>query len=208
MNKTQKFLIKEMKKKNLKAICSFNIITTILIIFSIIIILLFISYKLRDGWLSNALLSIGSGIFTGLIIYFLTNIRANKMGKLLSEVDFLKEIKKHNDELSDIWFQSMFKNTMYYPVNVGLDYLIKMLEDSIYGLYSSINNLPYYLYIEINCKNINLDVIKSFKNIKSENALLYQVSSIQKQISPIIDKVDNAIKNKEMQISILKNKCF
>ena len=102
----------------------------------------------------------------------------------------------------------MFKNTMYYPVNVGLDYLIKMLEDSIYGLYSSINNLPYYLYIEINCKNINLDVIKSFKNIKSENALLYQVSSIQKQISPIIDKVDNAIKNKEMQISILKNKCF
>ncbi len=208
MNKTQKFLIKEMKKKNLKAICSFNIITTILIIFSIIIILLFISYKLRDGWLSNALLSIGSGIFTGLIIYFLTNIRANKMGKLLSEVDFLKEIKKHNDELSDIWFQTMFKNTMYYPVNVGLDYLIKMLEDSIYGLYSSINNLPYYLYIEINCKNINLDVIKSFKNIKSENALLYQVSSIQKQISPIIDKVDNAIKNKEMQISILKNKCF
>ena len=196
------------KKKNLKAICSFNIITTILIIFSIIIILLFISYKLRDGWLSNALLSIGSGIFTGLIIYFLTNIRANKMGKLLSEVDFLKEIKKHNDELSDIWFQTMFKNTMYYPVNVGLDYLIKMLEDSIYGLYSSINNLPYYLYIEINCKNINLDVIKSFKNIKSENALLYQVSSIQKQISPIIDKVDNAIKNKEMQISILKNKCF
>ena len=150
MKKTQKFLIKEMKKKNLKAICSFNIITTIIIIFSIIIILLFISYKLRDGWLSNALLSIGSGIFTGLIIYFLTNIRANKMGKLLSEVDFLKEIKKHNDELSDIWFQTMFKNTMYYPVNVGLDYLIKMLEDSIYGLYSSINNIKYYLYIEIN----------------------------------------------------------
>ena len=208
MNKTQKFLIKEMKKKNLKAICSFNIITTILIIFSIIIILLFISYKLRDGWLSNALLSIGSGIFTGLIIYFLTNIRANKMGKLLSEVDFLKEIKKYNDELSNIRLQIMFKNSMYCHINVDLDCLIEMSKDSIYGLYNSINNLPHYLYTEINGENINLDIIESFKNIKSENNLLRQISSIQKQISSIIDKVDFALKNKEIQISILNNRCF
>jgi uncharacterized protein (DUF486 family) len=209
MNEIQKFLIKDRKKAKLKAIGSLKIIIAVLLILiSSTIFLFIISYKLRDGWTSNLLLSIGTGLSTGLIFYFLTNIRANKIGKLLKEVDFLKEIKKHNDELSNIRLQTMFENSMYYPINVDLDCLIEMSKDSIYGLYNSINNLPHYLYEGINVKNINLDVIELFKNIKSKNDLLCQISSIQKQISPIIDKVDYALKNKEIQISILNNRCL
>ena len=62
-------------------------------IFLLSTILFGISYVCKcNSWLSSALLSVSCGCFTGLVLYFLSNLRNNKLAIIQKEHNQLKEV--------------------------------------------------------------------------------------------------------------------
>ncbi len=70
-----------------------NFWCTVLIL-SLSIIILEISCFIYEcnSWLSGALVSVSCGCFTGLVLYFLSNLRNNKLAKIQREHQQLKDV--------------------------------------------------------------------------------------------------------------------
>lgn len=64
----------------------------------------YVAYCYESDWTSDTLTSIGAGILTGLVFYFLSNLRNNKIYKIRKDIEILEPIEKE--------FQNIFSSSL------------------------------------------------------------------------------------------------
>lgn len=182
--------------------------TKILILIVIIMIIFFyISYMSKDSWISEVLLSLGTGMFTSLLFYFLANMRVNKMNKLISEINSLKYITGHFDNLYNLKIQ--IKNKDYIRKNINLESFISIVKHDTYGVYLHIKMLPKKLLKAINGNDIEkLETLEKVDSVTSWEELWDYIDDFQNQIMHIRYKINLEMNKRKLQITVLKNECF
>ena len=209
MDKTQKFLIRKLKKDYYKAMFSLDNTKVVLLTILLMIASFVLSYKLtKEEWFSQLTLAIGTGILTGLIFYFLSNVRANNMGLLQKEVNSLRPIIEEYNNINGILFQLTYKNTIYYPYDEDWNELFIIAKYSLHKLYDSLNRLPFTLCKEIDIKKLNKEFLEEFESATSEEEFLKYMKSCVEIILPIFDKAQMLSMDRELKISILNKKIF
>lgn len=208
MDKTQKFFIRKLKRDNRKAILSLDNTKIVLLTILLMIASFVLSYKLtEEEWFSQLTLAIGTGILTGLIFYFISNIRYNGMCKIQNKINFWEPIVDEFYTIDKISSKIIFKNSIYFPQDVDWCQLLMLAEYSINKLKICLSNLPEELYEEIGCKQIDNNFFNILENVNSEKEFLKCIVSIKHQLSPIADKADFLIKEQKLKASLL-NKYF
>lgn len=202
-----------MKTKN-KKIKYRNIVISLIntkIVMAIVvsmIILFYISYMLKDSWISDLLLSLGAGMFTSLVFYLLANIRMGKLNKLIDEINSLKRIIEHFNNLGNLKLQIRNENYIRNK-NITLESFIREVKSNTYGVYLNIEMLPPKLFKEINGNDIvKLEPLEKVNSVTSWKELLDYIDDFQNQIMPKYYKINSEIHKRKIQIYVLNNECF
>lgn len=202
-----------MKTKN-KKIKYRNIVISLIntkIVMAIVvsmIILFYISYMLKDSWTSDLLLSLGAGMFTSLVFYLLANIRMGKLNKLIDEINSLKRIIEHFNNLGNLKLQIRNENYIRNK-NITLESFIREVKSNTYGVYLNIEMLPPKLFKEINGNDIvKLETLEKVDSVTSWEELWDYIDDFQNQIMHIRYKINLEMNKRKLQITVLKNECF
>ena len=160
-------IIRKSKRQNRKSIIKLpNLWWSVFIIF-LTATLLCGSYYLFDTfpWAANVLISAGCGCFTGLVFYFLSNFRNNKIAVIHKEYVAIQETFKLLKSIIDMAeHHRFFSISKYGKQDVMEDSLVifSILDD----LESARNNVPIYIY----------DTVKSvgYDPMDRDNIALYK----------------------------------
>ena len=186
-----------------------------ILIFVIALLILAISLFIYDynNWASGVLVSTSCGCFTGLVFYFLSNIRNNKIAKLQKEYRQLKEvldILKNITNLADCY---KFKRLFGERRNIfdDTELILLWLND----LENARNQLPLELYDILPEKgydpadrdNLNSyrDHICSAESKKFAEAILLEIN---KELLPLLDYLQEMYREREDQLMLMGKHFF
>ena len=186
----------------------------VLVSIFVLTVLLVISYQYEGAWISNVLISIGAGIVTGLVFYFLSNYRNNKMAQLQLDISALTPI------MSDLSNISHYETLAKWPKSLGGSQMSQ--EDIAYEIMECIDNLSetigridYELYQELELDvddPVDRDKCKALRDSleKLELSKDYKTWSISayKALIGLHDKVDGLLKDKKDTLEILQKHIF
>lgn len=209
-----KALIGNHKKRMRRLTISLGNSKGVLVSIFVLTILLVISYLYEGAWISNVLISIGAGIVTGLVFYFLSNYRNNKTAQLQLDISALTPIIS---ALSDV---SHYETLAKWPKSLSgsqmsqEDIAYKIME-CIDSLSETIGEIGYELYQELaldvddpvdrdKCKALrdSLEKIEISKDYKTWSVSAY------KTLIGLYDKVDGLLKDKKDTLEILQKHIF
>ena len=186
-----------------------------IIIFLIAVLLLVLSFLVYDlsNWASGALVSTSCGCFTGLVFYFLSNIRNNKIAKLQKEYKQLKDVLdviKNITNIADYYkFKALYggKRDIFYD----RDYILLGLND----LEATRNQLPIELYdilFEQGYDPADRDNINSYReslySSNQSNAIESSMINIHKELLPLADKLQELYREREDQLMLMGRHFF
>lgn len=186
-----------------------------IIIFMIALLLLFLSFLIYDycNWASGVLVSTSCGCFTGLVFYFLSNIRNNKVAKLQ------KEYKQLKDVLDVI--RNITNTASYYKLKVLYGSKRDVFEDRekvyiwIDELELARNQLPLDLYDILSEKGYdpadrdNLNNYRdSLYNSNEADVIETTLLDIQTELLPLADKMQELYREREDQLMLLGKHFF
>nr|QGT51140.1 hypothetical protein Firmicute1046_2160 [uncultured Firmicutes bacterium] len=178
---------------------------------AISLLLLVISYFLKEkAWLSGALVSISCGGITGLTLYFLSNIRNNKIAKIRKEYDSLYTM---NDILNKIigfgHYHKLYRKMWGEKRNIIEDaYKVLCLIDE---LDEAKKDMPYSLYTALGFRDndpLDYDNIRSLKTgyesaIDDENKMKIWLKEVVEYLIPFADKIHDPLNERKDQIMFL-----
>lgn len=186
-----------------------------IIIFLIAISLLIISFIIFDScnWASGALVSTSCGCFTGLVFYFLSNVRNNKLAKLQKEYKLLQTALE----------------TLKYFTNIALCYRCKALfgtkrdavEDRAHvylwidELEVAINQLPADLYAYVPETGYDPAGRKNLQGYRERLCEADQETLIEKaildiydELTPLVDHLQKLHQEREDQLMLMGKHFF
>lgn len=192
-----------------------NWFVLIIVIFMIVAILSLIASKVYDiidnGWLSNVLISFACGLFSGLTLYFLTNVRNVKNIKINEYYSRLRKVVGMMTEIR--------RDAKYYKDNenlwgeeTGICLRCEKLIDRLDIFQDEIYELPDALFIQFTGDFENVltdnvvDTIKARYDVVEDNddlsqyeniymAVVDYMNAIEKIIKPVYEKYRKLYKN-------------
>lgn len=214
-NKTIKPLIKYRNKELRIQLLKLPHFWWFIFILLIALVLLFLSFLIFDynNWLSSALVSTSCGCFTGLVFYFLSNIRNNKFAKLQKEYKQLQESFENINNILNTVRCYKFKGLYVGQKGIWMDR--ENIAIWLDELEFNRNHLPRKLYDVVPQKgydpadrdNLNnyrerLFTSDEFDSIK--NAMLY----IYNELLPLADKLKELYREREDQLMLMGKHFF
>ena len=118
--------------------------TFLILLLSIIILAISCFIYECNGWLSGALVSVSCGCFTGLVLYFLSNLRNNKLAKIQREHQQLKYVIDVLNNIITIISCHKYKNLLFERRDIFAD--SADVFHMLYELEEARNKLPLELY--------------------------------------------------------------
>lgn len=209
-----KALIGYHKKRMRRLMISLGNSKGVLVSILVLAILLVISYIYEGAWISNVLISIGAGIVTGLVFYFLSNYRNNKMAQLQLDISALALVMSalsgisHYETLAK-WPKSLSGSQMSQE-----DIAYEIME-CIDSLSEAIGQIGYELYQELEL-DIDDPVDRDKCNALRDSLWKIEISkdyktwsvSANKALIGLHDKVDSLLKDKKDTLEILQKHIF
>ena len=162
-------------------------------------------------WLSNALISTSCGCFTGLVLYFLANIRNNKVAKLQTEYHALKETLRIMRVITG--YGLLYSMTRFWGKR-------NTVEDSgeIWRLLQELdearNEIPNELYDTVPNKGYdpvshdNLDSYKELLMASEYETFKNNIIYISEEIDAVITHLDILFREREDQLRIMGKSYF
>ena len=186
-----------------------------IVIFFLAVLLLLLSFIVYDysNWASSALVSTSCGCFTGLVFYFLSNIRNNKVAKLQKEYKQLKDVLDVVKNIINIADYYKFK-ALYGGKRDVIDdrnYILLELND----LESTRGQLSIELYdilSEQGYDPADRDNINSYReslcNSNQSNMIEAAIRNIHKELLPLADKLQELYREREDQLMLMGKHFF
>ncbi|MBQ6019588.1 MAG: hypothetical protein IJL26_05335 [Clostridia bacterium] len=162
----------------------------------------FVIFLKRHNWLSNFFLSIGSSAFTGAVLYYLSNMRGNKIQKTQSEINRLQKLG--NSVNSVILFSSFFSVENTNNTEKKFDIFESLMRE----LNEASSELPESAFIALGFDiddPFDRDKIKYYIDRFQGSEKSRVLEEIVTEFRPIYKKILNLIHNKEIQISFSNN---
>ncbi len=163
--------------------------------------------KQNKEWFSNVLLSISCGGITGLVLYFLTNIRNNKQASLSEEYSCIKKIC---DSLRCI-LQVLLEMSLNRQTVFDKKVLLHLLDD----LEEKRNEIPLEVYDivpAIGYDPLDRDNMNSYRDrinlSDSANNLTENLVCITKELQTAFMELGNLEQEKANQMEIMKKSFF
>lgn len=186
-----------------------------IIIFLIAVLLLVLSFLVYDlsNWASGALVSTSCGCFTGLVFYFLSNIRNNKVAKLQKEYKQLKDVLDAIKNITNIAGYYKFKAVYGGKRDIFDDRDCMLL--GLNDLETTRNQLPIELYDILpeqgydpaDRDNIN-GYRESLYGSNQSNAIESSMINIHKELLPLADKLQELYREREDQLMLMGRHFF
>ena len=210
------FYKKIRRKRRIEKFLRFVSLPTVLLIialsilFSALLILSFFIYE-NNPWLSGVLVSISCGIITGVILYFLSNLRSSKLHKLEIEED---EIYPIYNLVCDVIFE---KYLIDNSRNLGtcvytLQEEAKALVDKLIPLSDSFNggNIGFFEEkdgLEHICKIVE-ELCNNYELLYNDDARKKWISNVVDVLSPIKRKMEIIMEENCDRIRFIKRYFF
>lgn len=165
-------IIRDTKQRTRKSIIKLPNLWWSIFIVVLTAVLLIGSYLLFEPWpwAANVLISAGCGCFTGLVFYFLSNLRNNKNAAVQREYIAIKETFKLLKSIIDMAaYHRFFSISRYGKRDVMEDgfVILSALDD----LESARNNVPFHIYDTVKSVGydpMDRDNIASYKKLLNE----------------------------------------
>lgn len=177
--------------------------------------LIAISYVFRENnWLSSTLVSIGCGGITGLTLYFLSNIRNNKLDRVRKEYAVLSEMNEILHKIIGFKNYYMFFRKIWGEKhNVYEDgFVVRGLLDELNDV---MHDMPYPLFDSLGfTKNdpLDYDKICSIKEghdkADTEIDMEKWIKEISQYVIPIADRIHDPLYQRKDQIMFLDKYFF
>ena len=208
----KKYKRKRNKEKLVRFVSLPTVLWTIgfLLVSSLFLFLSFLVYE-SNPWLSGVLVSISCGIITGVILYFLSNLRSSKLHILEVEEDEIYSVYKL---LSDVLFEkyiidnSRKLGTCVYTIEKEakaiMDKLI-LLSDSFNG-----GNVGFFEEkdgLESLCKNVS-ELCDYYDMLENDNDRQKWVSDVIARLSPLMRKMETIMEENSDKIIFIKRYIF
>lgn len=214
-DKTVKRIIQHRNQELRSRLFSLSPFWWAIIIFLIALLLLVLSFLIYDysNWASGALVSTSCGCFTGLVFYFLANIRNNKVAKLQKEYNQLKNVL-------DV-IRNITNTAGYYKLKALYGSKRDIFDDreNVYLLIDELelarNQLPLDLYDILSEKgydpadrdNLN-NYRESLYNSNEADVIEATLLDIQTELLPLADKMQELYREREDQLMLLGKHFF
>lgn len=209
-----KALIGYHKKRMRRLTISLGNSKGVLVSIFVLTILLVVSYLYEGAWISNVLISIGAGIVTGLVFYFLSNYRNNKMAQLQLDISALAPFMSVLSDISHYQMLAKWHKSLGGDQMSQEDIAYKIME-CIDELAESVGQIGYELYQELELDiddPVDRDKCKALRDSleKIEISKDYKAWSIStyKTLIGLHDKVDGLLKDKKDTLEILQKHIF
>ena len=175
--------------------------------------LLLLSYLVYESnsWLSGVLVSVACGIITGVILYFLSNLRNNKLHVLQVEQDEIYPIYKL---ASDVLFEKTIidnsRNLGTY--NSTIQEEAKAIMDKLISLSDAFNggNVDFFgekAGLENICKDIS-NLCDYYDVLNNDDDRQKWISDVIVSLSPITRKMETLMEENGDQIRFIKKYIF
>lgn len=206
-----KNLIRYRRREFFKRVCKLPNISWLIKISLIAVIFLIISILFGDKKENffSMLVSISCGCFTGMIFYFLVNVRNNKEHRLQKEYMVLKEtfdILRHILNYGDHYKYKQIMKIKKRDVFEDGSEIFSLLYDLEYAR----NKIPLSVYdivYDIGYDPIDRDNINNYRDkidaSDDEKSMEKTIKKICKELLPVADALDLCIKEREDQITFL-----
>lgn len=212
-----KYAIKARKKEIRESLWKLACLRGTIIILFCGLAMLLISYPLRikASWISNVLISASCGCFTGVVLYFLTNLRNNKLSNIQDEYDHLKNIEN---------ILMLINTTRSFHRICGAGY--RTIEDrlkdgeNIYCYLGDLENamikVPKPLWQSLDfggSSPLSSETVEQLRedylNICDDiSALQLWISKVVKDLKPLLNAIGDPIIERRHQIRFLRNSLF
>ena len=209
-----KVLIGYHKKRIRRLAISLGNSKGVLVSIFLLTLLLVISYLYEGAWISNVLISIGAGIVTGLVFYFLSNYRNNKMAQLQLDISALTPVMSTLSDVSHYEMLAKWSNSLGGSQMSQEDIAYEIME-CIDNLSETVGHLGYELYqeLELDVEDpVDRDKCKALRDSLEEIEMSkdYKIWSISayKALIGLHDKVDGLLKDKKDTLKILQKHIF
>lgn len=214
-DKTVKRIIQHRNQELRSRLFSLSPFWWAIIIFLIALLLLVLSFLIYDysNWASGALVSTSCGCFTGLVFYFLSNIRNNKVAKLQKEYKQLKDVLDVIRNITNI--ANCYKLKALYGskrdifedrenVYLWIDELELARNQLPIELYDI---LPEKGYDPVDRDNLN-NYRESLYNSNEVDVIEATLLDIQTELLPLADKMQELYREREDQLMLLGKHFF
>ena len=185
-------------------------IIVFLIVSSGLLLLSYLVYE-SNSWLSGVLVSVACGIITGVILYFLSNLRNNKLHVLQFEQDELYPVYKL---VCDVLFEkTMIDNSRNLGTyNFTVQEEAKHIMDRLIPLSEVFNggNIGFFEDkdgLEDLCKNVS-ELCDCYDILENDNDRQKWISNVIDRLSPIKRKMEIMMEENGDKIGFIKKYIF
>lgn len=179
--------LKKDKRQRRKAICKMTYIwvTSIVLILSLFCVTLSWRFEAKQ-WLSTMLISVGTSAITGCVLYFLSNLRANKKSNLQAEVKGLEQLR---ESLNAILCYSFYTSQ---SISASIKEEVVSFNDLIDQLYEASCELSKTAVSELGFDiddPFDMDKLEDLKDQYQEEDKRKLLEEISKQYQPVYNRI-------------------
>lgn len=185
--------------------------TIAIIILSIVILLASWFTASLCGWLSNLFMSMSVGCFTGLTLYFLSNLRNNREGKLRKEVQLLTRVLNILRDILGLK-QLCLSHTFREIAHMNMFDISQKMEQLLDDLEESRNRIPLSVYDTVLSQGYDpadYDNIRSYqyklREAKNSTEIKEVLDYIIKELTPLADQVQLELQTREDQLDFIES---
>lgn len=182
--------------------------TVLILLLSIIISAISCFIYECNSWLSGALVSVSCGCFTGLVLYFLSNLRNNKLAKIKREHQQLKDVIDVLNNITTIISCHKYKILLFEKRDIFADSVDVF--HMLYELEEARNKLPLELYNVLtkkgydpadrdNLNNYRDQLSNSDDKVLAKKSLLY----IYDELLPLADHLQELYCERDDQLMLM-----
>lgn len=210
--KAQIFIEKSRLKYTLDQLKELPHIKAMIVLLVITVVLLAMSYFFQcKDWLSSLLMSISTGCITGLILYFLANLRSNEGTTLKKEIARLRRLKTVVRDIFAIgyYYQNPATSRFYdKTIRHDADELMEqldILEEARNSISYSVYDMPPTMEFDpLDRDNINSYREMIARNYDDEDRLKQSVIDISEQVYAVEWYLAKLIEEREQKLPFIE----
>ena len=205
--------IQKRKKEKFLSIISLQVIWWVVAFLLVSFLLLYLSYitSKTNVWLSGVLVSVACGIVTGVIVYFLSNFRSNKVNILQCETQQIFVLYK---KVCDVIFEkSEIDNSRYLgscsiTVREEADALMKKIDALLEFFYEEDSSCAENIKEIINIKLEVYNFWKEYEKLHDDNDRNIWIASVSEFFTAAKTKLEVIINKNSNKVSFIKKSIF